>query len=195
MGLFGGLVDALFGGGDSSSSSSSSANTSTTTTTTTVANTDSRQWWQVDNSQPLNLAAGAIYSGGPVNVVDGGAIALAERTAAGSQSVAVKGFDLAEALTRLVGQQSTATQAAAFGVADSAIASAQALAGRSFDASARQAQFLADVLARSLQSQGQVNSLVADAYNDAKGRGAQTDRLVLVAVGGAVLVAALALRK
>jgi threonine dehydrogenase-like Zn-dependent dehydrogenase len=135
---------------------------------------------QID--QRAVLGEGAIYAkdGGSVNVttLDPGVVARALDTVDNSL------------------KRSDASASRALDTADSALSRAMA----SGDASLRQAfTFGAGVLTaaakqtdRVLDTMQATQQLTADAYNDAKGRGALTDKILIAAVGGALVVAAFA---
>lgn len=120
-----------------------------------------------------------------------------------TERTAARGFDLARYLSETFGVNTQRTAGQAFDLAgqlaDSTIDSNARTTGQVLDAARgladSQTSFLSNVLSRTFAQQDQTASLVANSYNDAKGRGAQTDTIIMLAIGGAVLVALLALRK
>ena len=131
----------------------------------------------------------------------------ADASIASSGKTAGQAFDLARYLTDSTAGKLTDASAKitgqAFDYADSlagsSIAGANKSTGQAFDFAGgltdKAIGFLGDVFKQQTNANAQTQSLTAAAYNDAKGRGAMTDTILMVTVGGALLVAFFALRK
>ena len=83
----------------------------------------------------------------------------------------------------------------AFNTADLSVDRALSFGGQALDFGDRALQFSAKQTAVVLDNLQDTQQLTANAYNDAKGRGALTDKLLIFAVGSMAIVAALAVKK
>ncbi|HEX7742850.1 MAG TPA: hypothetical protein VF442_10540 [Sphingobium sp.] len=125
---------------------------------------------------------GALYAnnGATLNsyVLDNGAV---QGSFDAINNVVGKSYDLAgDALARTTDQVAKVTTQA-FNFGSDVVASAVGLTQHGLD--------------RVLDQTATTQQLVADAYNDAKGRGALTDKILIAAVAGALLVALAAVKK
>lgn len=108
-------------------------------------------------------------------------------------------FNFGDSLAKLFGSQVNANAGRAFDTVDGAIgAVGKANTGAlSFADSVTGGalSFAKTALSQASDAQAKATDLVATAYNDAKGRGALTDKIILAAIAGSVVIAVLALRK
>lgn len=156
----------------------------------------------------------ASYFGKAINANSGRAFDSVDNAVTGLGSVASKAFnfadtsqanafDFGQTLAKLFGSQVNTSAGRALDSVDNATAAAIGATSKAtasaFDLvdslGARETSFLRGVMDQQNEATKGITQLVANAYNDAKGRGAMTDTLMLVAIGGAVAVAIFALQR
>lgn len=139
---------------------------------------------QTDNRRTIG-SGGISNENGTVNVLDGGAIANSFRFASNAFDNAIAGMGAAgENATAVVSKANSD----ALGFAKSANGQAFNFASKALDFSTSANKQAATTLAES-------SALVSNAYADAKGRGAMTDKILIGAVVMAGVVALAAVKK
>ncbi|PTT21656.1 hypothetical protein DBR12_06190 [Acidovorax sp. HMWF029] len=161
-----------------------------------------QQTWQQDNRRVIGERGVSAEGGSTVtiNALDGDVV---NRAFAYGNDVGGKAFDLAgESVNAVLGFGGKAMAAALDAQAD-ALAFADSNATRnttaaynfSSDALGEAFSFGGNALNKAFGAAENATALVKDAYADAKGRGALTDKILIAAVGAMALVAFAAVKK
>ena len=178
---------------------------------------DARSISTSTTSNELNLdasqGAGSYRLGdnSSLTVTDGGAVSRALQTVDGTLGEALgvvrnttgQAFDFGEQLARVFGSQVTGSSGRALDTVDGAVAGSLAASRQAntqaldfaSNVAGEALAFVRSALGTAQQSQQRATDLVATAYEDAKGRGSQTDTIIMIGLGGALLVAFFALRR